>query len=306
VRCPILAISGLSAEKAMNTSESESAQPRARPGAIVRLPIRVPEDIALPGGEQHPRHGQISRWVAGSEVAEVDHGADTSGIDQDVGRVEVAMHPGRRTRPGFRCDGGLPDGAGGAGVRPAHYEAEVLGDPLGPFRERAAAERVNGCVGRRGDVQRREEFAERDGSRGQISLVRQGGDLARQEWHHAPFPREGAGWPAGPDRRRDRQRKPGGDYRQPALLMRHQLGGLRAPGQPHEEVRADGADHVVPPVRQHPDSKASEIGVLLGQKPPDELNGDIDLWLWHALDWHHTTIRRPADTAACHAKDHGL
>src|SRR5215831_6467134 len=58
--------------------ERECPAARARPGVVVRLAIRVPEDIALPGGEQHPRHGQISRWVAGSEVAEVDHGADTS------------------------------------------------------------------------------------------------------------------------------------------------------------------------------------------------------------------------------------
>jgi hypothetical protein len=47
--------------------------------------------------------------------------------------------------------------------------------------------------------------------------------------------------------------------------MDHQFGGQGAPGQPREQVRADRADHVVPPVRQHPHSQAGQIGVLLGQ-----------------------------------------
>src|SRR5215469_3982949 len=82
--------------------------------------------------------------------------------------------------------------------------------------------------------------------------------------------------------------------------MHHQFGGLGAPRQPREQVRADRADHVVPPVRQHAQRQAGEIRVLLGQQLPDELSGDIDLRGGHTMNGHHMTIRgsqRPADPA---------
>src|SRR6516164_9202553 len=271
--------------------QRERPPPRSRSGVVVRLAVGLPEDGALLGREQHPGHGQVVRGVTGGEVSEVDHGADLARTDQDVGGVQVAVDPGRWPGPGIRFRGGVPDSTGGPGFGAASYQAEVLGDPAGPARERTAAERIDRCIRWSRDVQRREELAERDGGRGQVIGGRQRGDLAREEGHHAPVPRVTAGGPADPDRRGDRQRKPGSEHGQPALLMHHQFGGKGAPRQPREQVRADRADHVVPPIRQHPQRQAGEIRVLLGQQLPDELNGDIDFRGGHAVNGHHMTIR---------------
>jgi hypothetical protein len=51
--------------------------------------------------------------------------------------------------------------------------------------------------------------------------------------------------------------------------MRHQLGGLGTPGQSREEICADRADHVVPPVCQHPERQVGDIGMLLGEQLAD-------------------------------------
>jgi hypothetical protein len=95
--------------------------------------------------------------------------------------VQVAVDPGRWPRPGLRFRGGFPDSTGGPGLGTARYQAELLGDPAGPVRERAAAERIDRCLWWSRDVQRREELAERDGGRGQIIRGRQRRDLAREE-----------------------------------------------------------------------------------------------------------------------------
>src|SRR6516162_3742018 len=155
--------------------QRERPPPRSRSGVAVRLAVGLPEDGSLLGGEQ------------------------------------VAMDPGRWPGPGLRVRGGVPDSTGGPGFGAASYQAEVLGDPAGPARERAAAERIDRCIWWSRDVQRREELAERDGGRGQVIRGRQRRDLAREEGHHAPVPRVTAGRLADPDRRGDRQRKPGSE-----------------------------------------------------------------------------------------------
>ena len=84
--------------------------------------------------------------------------------------------------------------------------------------------------------------------------------------------------------------------RAPATCRQPGISWQGAPGQPREQVRADRVDHVVPPVRQHPQSQAGEIRVLLGQQLPNELNGDIDLRGRHSLNGHHMTIRGSCGT----------
>ena len=63
---------------------------------------RAAEDITGVSRQVHPGHHEIARRIAHSEKAEIDDGAELLVVDQQVGRMKVAVDPERLACP-RRC-----------------------------------------------------------------------------------------------------------------------------------------------------------------------------------------------------------
>ncbi len=69
-----------------------------RPGCIINGQ-RAAEDITRISRQIRPGHHEIACRVAHSEKAEVEHSAELMALDQQVGRVKVAVYPDRLACP---------------------------------------------------------------------------------------------------------------------------------------------------------------------------------------------------------------
>src|SRR5215472_3972338 len=78
-----------------------------RPCRIINFQ-RVAEDVSRSSRQIRPGHHEVACWIAHSEEAEVNHGAELMFVDQQVGRMKVAMDPERLARPRGYRQGCLP------------------------------------------------------------------------------------------------------------------------------------------------------------------------------------------------------
>ncbi len=72
-----------------------------RPGCIINGQ-RAAEDITRISRQVCPGHHEVACWVAHSEKAEIDDSAELLALDQQVGRMKIAVHPDRLACP-RRC-----------------------------------------------------------------------------------------------------------------------------------------------------------------------------------------------------------
>ena len=266
----------------------------ARPGGVGHRPVagrRVggPEEVVMRRGQQHPRERQVGRGVARGDVAEVDHRADPAVTDQDVGRVRVAVQPHGRTVPAGSRQRGRPGGQHRVAVDLPGHGLQVLLEVGRALRERHPAVRVDRGVRRRRHVQRPEEAAEvrRRPRRVERRPVR--GGRPRQERRDAPRPRVPLPRHPGAHRHGHRQREPGGEGREPALLVDDDGRAQGAPRQPGHQLVSQPEQRVVPPVGQRRDGQPGQAGVLRGEQPAHQVRGDLKLCRWHGVG-HKPTV----------------
>lgn len=89
--------------------------------------------------QEHPSGGEVAGRIARAEIAEVDHAAEGALRGEDVGRMQVAVEPQCRARPGGCGDGVFPDRADGIRIGDQPQlggRSELLGERLGTLGQR--------------------------------------------------------------------------------------------------------------------------------------------------------------------------
>ena len=85
-------------------------------------------------------------------------------------------------------------------------------------------------------------------------------------WNDRPSPGVSAPWLPGPPRHRDRQRQPGPEEAEPALLVLDQRGGRRASGEANQQIVTQPVRLVVPAAAEAVQGPAGQVRVLVEQQ----------------------------------------